>query len=191
MVLLKATYSLVFFLDEPITVCLLIGEFSSFTLKSDYQYMRMYNSHLSFVFWLLCISIVSFPYVFVCSFSLVGFFMILHVSRFLSCGLCKKKMFHTYNSFFLSNCILSSFTCASLILLLHPLYVCIVTNYHILCCTFLNYRGYSLFKIIFPCKFYVIIKFLVTYSEIGWQFPASLCLSSYLKFGILLSFCFM
>lgn len=62
--LLKAAYSWVLFpLIQPTTLCLLIGKFSSFTLRMVIDICVLFIAILSFVgfFWWLCVAIVSFP----------------------------------------------------------------------------------------------------------------------------------
>lgn len=59
--LLKATYIVgSYFLIHPANLHLLIGEFSWFTFRVNTDIWGHVTAILSFVFWLLCISIVSF-----------------------------------------------------------------------------------------------------------------------------------
>ena len=80
MSLLEAAYNWVLFFNSSATLCLLIHEFNQFTFRVIIDKWELSNAILSFIFWLLCISVVSF---FVCI-SVCHFIFMVFYDVFLS-----------------------------------------------------------------------------------------------------------
>lgn len=128
-------------------LCFLIGEFSKFTFRVIID-MRTYYSHFiscflvalyfHYFFFLVFLSAISVWWSSVIFFLLSSFFM-FHVSALDFCFVITVtffggKMFHTYSSFFLSDCI-----CIHLCKLSpFPLFMIVVTDNPFLCCAFIS-----------------------------------------------------
>ena len=95
--LLEAVYTWVLFLIHPTTLCLLTGEFSLFTSRTIINRWGPRTYILSFVFWLLSISIACFSVCLCLTFWFHGFRQCL--PRFFLCVscLCPRFVFCGYH----------------------------------------------------------------------------------------------
>lgn len=136
------------FLIYPDTTCLLIGEFMPFKFRMIIDIWGLSIDILCFIFWLLCIYIISFPYFSVFYFGLVVSLMFFSIFSFfcfmsqllifvlwLSWGLY--NMSYRGHSPFSLDTTLFSFACTNSITFFLPFYIFVVINY-LSCCMFIT-----------------------------------------------------